>query len=153
MNVGRQKLENVLNLALEAAGEHLICLVQNKELQVVRLQEASLHHVVNTAWGAHDYMLALLEDPDVLTHDRATDTSVHLDSQVLANRVHNEGRLHDQLSHRRNDQSLCVIACRINALQCRNSKRSCLSRSRLSLRKLSRVEFHPVNAWMYGWLA
>lgn len=116
MNVGWQKLENVLNLGLEAAGEHLICLVQYKELQVVCLQEASLHHIVNTPWSAHDYVLALLKDSDVFTHDCATDTSVHLDSKVLANRVHNEGRLHDQLSYWRNDQSLSVIACRVNAL-------------------------------------
>jgi len=133
LNVGRQELENVLDLALETAREHLIRLVQNEELQVVCLQEASLHHIMHTAWGSHNHMLALLEDSDVLTHDRATDTSMHLDSQVLANRVHDKGRLHYQLTDWRDDQGLCVVARRIYALQCRYSKSSRLSSSRLSL--------------------
>ena len=127
MNIGRQELKDVLDLTLEATGEHLISLVQNEELQVVCLEEASLHHVVHAAWCSHDYMLSLFEDSYVLTHDRTSDASMHFDAQILANRVHDEGRLHDQLTDWRNDQSLSMIARRIDALKCCNCKRSRLS--------------------------
>ena len=140
LNVGGQELEDVLDLALEAAGKHLISLVQDEQLQVVRLQEATLHHIVHTAWCANDDVLALLEDADVLTHDRATDAGVHLDAKVLTDRVHDKGRLHDQLADWSDDQGLCVIASRVDALQCRDCERACLARSRLCLRE-SRVEF------------
>ena len=140
LNIGGQELENVLDLALEAAGKHLISLVQDEQLQVVRLQEATLHHIVHTAWCANDDVLALLEDADVLTHDCATDAGVHLDAKVLTDRVHDKGRLHDQLTDWSDDQGLCVIASRINALQRRDCERACLARSRLCLSE-SRVEF------------
>lgn len=117
LNVGGQELEDVLDLALKAAGKHLICLVQDEQLEVVRLQEAPLHHVVDAAWCADDDVLTLLQDADVLTDDRATDASVHLNTKVLADLMHDEGRLHDQLTDRRDNQSLCVIAGRINALE------------------------------------
>ena len=141
LNVGGQKLEDVLDLALEAAGKHLIRFVQDEELQVVCLQEASLHHVVHAAGCANDDVLALLEDSDVLTHDRATDACMHLDSQVLTDRVHDKGRLHDQFADWRDDQGLCMIASRVNALQCRDCECTSLARSRLCLYQESRVEF------------
>lgn len=45
LDVPRQVLENVLDLVLEAPGEHLVCLVEREQLQVVSLHEPSLHHV------------------------------------------------------------------------------------------------------------
>ena len=98
LDVGGQELENVLDLGLETTGEHLVSLVKNEELQVVRLEEASPHHVVHAAWGANDNVCALLEDADVLSDYSTTDTSVHLDSEVLANGVDDEGDLHGQLT-------------------------------------------------------
>ena len=60
LNVGGQELEDLLDLGLEAAGEHLVSLVQDEELEVVGLQEASPHHVMDTSWCSHDNVLALL---------------------------------------------------------------------------------------------
>ena len=100
LNVGRQELENLLDLRLEATGEHLVSFVQDEELEIVRLQEASPHHVMNTSWCAHYDVLALLEDTDVLTHDRATYTGVHLSLKVLADRVDHEGDLHREFARR-----------------------------------------------------
>ena len=100
LNVGGQELEDLLDLRLESAGEHLVSLVQDEELEVVRLQEASPHHVMDAAWCAHDNVLALLEDTDVLTHDRATNTCVHLGLEVLADGVDHEGDLHGEFARR-----------------------------------------------------
>lgn len=98
MDVSRQEFENVLDLGLESAGQHLVGLVQNEELQVVGLQEAAAHHVVHTSWGANDNMLALLEDTDVLTDNSATNTGVHLGVKELTDGVHHVGDLHGQLT-------------------------------------------------------
>ena len=98
LNVGGQELEDLLDLRLEAAGEHLVSLVQDEELEVVRLQEASPHHVMDTSWCAHDNVLALLKDTDVLTHDCATNTRVHLGLQVLTDGVDHEGDLHGEFT-------------------------------------------------------
>jgi hypothetical protein len=98
LDVGGQELEDVLNLGLEATGEHLVSLIQDEKLEVVCLEEASPHHVVHAAGGSDDDVLTLLEDADVLLHDGAADASVHLDAEVLANRVDDEGDLHGQLT-------------------------------------------------------
>jgi hypothetical protein len=127
LNVGGQELEDVLNLALKAAGKHLISLIQDEQLEVVRLEEASLHHVVHAAWGAHNDVLALLKDADVLTDDCASNASVHLDSEVLTDGMHNESGLHHKFTDRRDDQGLCVVAGGVNALQRGNSESTSLS--------------------------
>lgn len=129
LNVGGEELENVLNLALEAAGQHLVRLVEDEQLEVVRLEESSLHHVVHAAGRSDDDVLALLEDTDVLTHDRASNTSVHLHTEVLANGVDHKGGLHNQLSNGCNDQGLRVVACGVDTLQRSNSECTSLSSS------------------------
>ena len=118
MNVGGQELENVLNLSLETTGEHLIGLIQDEELQVVSLEEATLHHVMDTSWCADNDMLSLFEDADVLTYNSATDTGMHLNAEVLSDGVHDEGRLHNQFTDWRDDQCLSVVTRSVDALQC-----------------------------------
>jgi len=133
LNVSGQELEDVLNLTLEATGEHLVSLVQDEELEVISLEEASLHHVVHTSWGTHDDVLALLEDTDVLTHDCASNASVYLDTKVLTDGVNHKGGLHDELTDGSNDQGLCVVAGGVDALQRSNSESASLSSSGLRL--------------------
>jgi len=133
LNVSGQELEDVLDLTLEATGEHLVSLVQDEQLEVVSLEETSLHHVVHAAGCSDDDVLALLEDTDVLTHDRASNASVHLDTKVLADRVHHEGGLHHELTDGSNDQGLRVVASGVDALQRSNSERTSLSSSGLRL--------------------
>lgn len=52
LELGREHLENVVNLVLEPAGKHLIGLVEREDLDVVRAQGAAAEHVVHAARGA-----------------------------------------------------------------------------------------------------
>ena len=134
LDVRGQELEDLLDLGLEAAREHLIGLIKDEELQVVGLEEASSHHVVDTAWGADNDVLALSEDADVLLDNGSTDASVDLGAQVLTDRVHDESDLHRKLTRGRDDQSLSLVAGRVDALQTTDSEGTSLSSSRLSLK-------------------
>ena len=68
LDVSGQELEDVLDLLLEATVEHVISLIQDEELEVVCLKEASTHHVVDTSWGTNNDVLAFLQRLDVLAH-------------------------------------------------------------------------------------
>ena len=83
LDVSGQELENVLNLGLKTARQHFISFIEDEELEVVCLEEASSNHVVDTARGADNDVLSLLEDADVFSDDSATDASVDLDAQEL----------------------------------------------------------------------
>jgi hypothetical protein len=56
LQLGWQQLEDVVNLVLEAAGEHLIGLVQHKHLDAVGAQAAAAQHVKHAAGGAHHHV-------------------------------------------------------------------------------------------------
>ena len=72
LDVAGQELENVLNLSLETTGQHLVSLIEHKELQVLGLKEASLHHVVDTAGGTDNDVDAALELAHVLADRKST---------------------------------------------------------------------------------
>ena len=94
LDVCGQELENVLDLWLETTREHLISLIKNEQLQVVSLEESSLHHVVDTSWCADNDVLTLLQNSNVLLNDGSSDASVHLDAEILTDRVNDESNLH-----------------------------------------------------------
>ncbi len=72
-------------MSLEPAGKHLVSLVENEELQVLGLEEAALHHVVDSAGGAdNDVGASRLEAADVLLYDSASDAGVNFDASILA---------------------------------------------------------------------
>lgn len=83
---------------LETTGEHLIGFIQDEKLEVVRLEEASSHHVVYAAGGTDNDVLSLLKDANILTDDCATNASVDLSLEVLSNRVDHKGNLHRELT-------------------------------------------------------
>jgi len=85
LDVSWQELEYVLNLLFETSAQHLVSFVENEQLEVIGLHEAALHHVVNTSWCSNDDVNTLLEDPDVLLDDCATDAGVHLNLHILSN--------------------------------------------------------------------
>ena len=139
LDVGGQELEDVLNLGLEATGEHLVSLIQDEKLKVVCLEEASPHHVVHAAGGSDDDVLTLLEDADVLLYDGAANASVHLDAEVLADGVHDEGDLHGQLAGGRDDQGLGLVTGWVDALEGTDGEGTSLAGSGLRLRKTNVV--------------
>eukprot|EP00955_Chlamydomonas_euryale_P102321 365412-Chlamydomonas_euryale.AAC.15 len=74
-----QQLENVVDLILKAAREHLISLVQREHLDVVRTQGAATEHIVHTTRRTNNNMDASAQDAAILTNRGAADTSVALD--------------------------------------------------------------------------
>lgn len=110
LDIAGQVLENVLDLLLETTREHLIGLIHTEELEIVGLEEATLHHVVNTARSTDDDMGAtVLEFLDVLLDDCATDASMHLHTGIFTNGMHDEGDLDGKLTCWGNDESLNVL--------------------------------------------
>jgi hypothetical protein len=60
LDLGGQQLEDVVDLVLEAARQHLVGLVQHKHLDGVGAQGAAAQHVVHTPGGAHHHVHAAL---------------------------------------------------------------------------------------------
>lgn len=133
LNVSGQVLENVLDLVLEAAREHLVSLIKSEELQVVSLHESTLHHVEDTTGRSDNDVDTAFQNSNVLTHDGSTDAGVYLDVAELSNGVNDVGNLHGELTGGRDNQSLAVVGGDIDALENSNGEGSSLSCSRLSL--------------------
>mmetsp|Transcript_103522 Transcript_103522/g.299525 ORF Transcript_103522/g.299525 Transcript_103522/m.299525 type:complete len:291 (+) Transcript_103522:159-1031(+) len=86
LDVRRQGLEDVVDLVLEAAGQHLIGLVQHESDEVVHDQAPLADHVVNAAGCADDDVLAVAEAIDVVADGGPSDASVAADVHVVAQR-------------------------------------------------------------------
>ena len=98
LDLAGEVLEDVLDLLLETAREHLVGLIEDEDLKVVALEETLLHHVVDTTWGADNDVNALLENLDLIADDGATDASVNLDADELTDLLDDEGDLLGELS-------------------------------------------------------
>lgn len=83
LQLGRQQLEDVIDLVLETAREHLVGLVQHEHPDGVSPQGAAAQHVVHASGRAHNHVHSSLEDASVLTHAGATHTGVALDLQSI----------------------------------------------------------------------
>eukprot|EP00961_Rhodomonas_salina_P167062 2251261-Rhodomonas_salina.2 len=66
------------DLVLEAAGKHLVGLVEHEDLHAVCAERAAVDHVVHAARRAHDNLLPRLQPPDVLPHVGSADARVAL---------------------------------------------------------------------------
>jgi len=139
LDVAGQELENVLDLGLEATGEHLIGFVQHEELEVLGLEESSLHHVVDTAGGSDNNVGAAgLELLDIVLNDGTTNAGLDLNVHVLTNGVHDVGDLHRELTSGCNNQSLAVVTdaglgVSLNGLEHTNGEGTSFTSTRLSL--------------------
>lgn len=73
--------ENFLNISSHAQiFQHLIALVDNEILKFVKLQDALLDQILNSARGSHDDVwLLLLQTLDVLLNINAAIISIHLE--------------------------------------------------------------------------
>jgi hypothetical protein len=98
LDVSGKVLEDVLNLVLEPAREHLIGLVQNEEFQVIGLHETTLHHVHDTSGGSDNDVDSSLQNSDVFADDGSTDTGVHLNVAELTDGVNDVSDLHRQFT-------------------------------------------------------
>ena len=81
LQLGRQQLEDVVDLILESTREHLIGLVQHEHPDGVCPQGATTQHVVDATRGTNDDVHTSLKNAGVLADAGATDTGVALDLQ------------------------------------------------------------------------
>lgn len=140
LDIAGQELEDVLNLLLEATRQHLVGLVEHEQLQVVGLEETSLHHVVNTAWGTdNDVGATALQLLDVILDDGTTDASLHLNLHVLTNGVDDVSDLLRQFTGWGDNEGLAVVGdaalgISVNALENTDGEGTSLTSTRLSLK-------------------
>merc|ERR1712087_899012 len=93
--------EYVVDLVLEPSTQHLVSLVQDKLLDVIRAQNLSADHVEDSAGGAHHDVLAMVQLPHVLLDGGPTNTGVALSPHVVSQGHHHLLDLLGQLPGRR----------------------------------------------------
>mmetsp|Transcript_22615 Transcript_22615/g.64175 ORF Transcript_22615/g.64175 Transcript_22615/m.64175 type:complete len:435 (+) Transcript_22615:102-1406(+) len=133
LDVRRQGLEDVVDLVLEATGQHLIGLVQDESDEVVHQQAPLADHVVHAPRGADDDVLPVPQAVYVVAHRGATDAGVAADLHVVPKR---EGHLLDlvgQLACGRQDQGLADGLVHVDALEHADHEGGGLARAGLCL--------------------
>mmetsp|Transcript_22933 Transcript_22933/g.38244 ORF Transcript_22933/g.38244 Transcript_22933/m.38244 type:complete len:260 (-) Transcript_22933:257-1036(-) len=125
--------EDVVDLLLESATEHLICLIEHEQRHVLQTHGSAVDHVVHSARGAHDHLHALLQGADVVAHSG----SAHTGHDLYVHEVSQRGDdLHDllrQLASGCEDERLAVLDLHINLLQNADGKSSSLTSTGLGL--------------------
>lgn len=117
LNIAGEVLEDVLDLGLEAAREHLVSFVENKEFEVIGLHKAALHHVEDTARRANHNLNSSFKNFNVFFNDSTADAGVDLDVTELANAVDHVGDLHREFSRGGDNECLALLDFRVDALQ------------------------------------
>ncbi|GAO51261.1 hypothetical protein G7K_5367-t1 [Saitoella complicata NRRL Y-17804] len=130
---GGKKLEDVVDLVLETAGQHLIGLVEDEHLHAVGAESTTLDHVVDTSGGTDDDMDTVLEGLHVVTDVGTADTGVALDVEVVSDSDNDLLDLLSQLTGRGQDQSLALLDGDVDGLEDRDGEGSGLTGTGLSL--------------------
>jgi len=122
LDISGEVLEDVLNLVLEASGEHLISLIEDEQLEVVCLHETTFHHVHNSSRGSNNNVDSALKDTDVFTDNGSSDTGVDLDVGEFTDRVNDVSDLHRKLTGRCDNESLTVVSSGVDTLEDTNGE-------------------------------
>lgn len=117
LQLGRQQLENVVDLVFEPARQHFVGFVQHKHFDRIGAQRAAAQHVVHAPRRADDDVHAALQDAGVLPHRRAAHARVALDLQVVAERAHDFFDLLGQFAGRGQDEGLALDQGVVQVLQ------------------------------------
>ena len=80
-----QELEDVVDLLRETTGQHLVGLVEDKHLHVVRLEDTALDHVLDTTGGADNNLGSVLESLHIITNAGAANAGVALNVHEVTN--------------------------------------------------------------------
>jgi hypothetical protein len=112
LNRRRDGLENVVDLVFEATREHLVGLIEHKQLDAVGAQMAAAEHVVDATGRADHDVHAGLQLGNVVAHARATDARVAAYAQVVTDVDHH------LYAHTRTHTSAFSIARAALALCC-----------------------------------
>mmetsp|Transcript_67477 Transcript_67477/g.180286 ORF Transcript_67477/g.180286 Transcript_67477/m.180286 type:complete len:305 (+) Transcript_67477:163-1077(+) len=133
LDLGRQKLEHVVDLVLETAREHLVGLVEDEDAHRVGAERATVDHVVHAARGAHHDLLARLQTADVVPDVGAANAGVALGLHVVAQGQHHLLDLLRQLARGREDERLALLEGGVHTLQAADREGRGLASARLSL--------------------
>ena len=133
LQLGRQQLEHLVDLVLEAARQHLVSLVEHKHLELVDAQRAAVDHVEHAAGGAHDNVRALLQLLVVLAHADAANGGVGHNVHKVAERNNDLLDLGGEFAGGGQHQGLALVQRRVDLLQNRDAEGGGLAGAGLGL--------------------
>lgn len=128
-----EELEDVVDLFGETTRQHFVGLVEDEHLHVVRLEDTTLDHVLDTAGSTDDDLRAILESLHVITDAGTTDTGVALNVHEVTDGDDNLLNLLSQLTSGSEDKGLASLKAGIDLLKDGDGERGGLAGSGLSL--------------------
>ena len=114
--------------------EHFIGLVKDKHLHAVRLEEATLNHVLDTTGGTNDDLGAVLEGLHVLTNAGATNASVAFNVHEGTEGNNDLLNLLGKFTGGSENQGLALLDVGVDLLENRDGESGGLASTRLGLR-------------------
>ena len=133
LRVLRQELEQLVNLVLEASGQHLVRLVETEYLDIVRPERSPVDHVVHPSRRAHDDVDALLQLGHVLAHVGTTDARMALDVHIVPECDDDFLDLLREFAGGGEDERLAALDGHVELLKDGNGKGGGLAGTRLGL--------------------
>lgn len=121
------------DLGYETYRKHFVGLVKDKHLHAVRLEEAALDHIVNTAGSTNNDLGAVLQSLHVITNAGTADAGVALNVHEVTNGNDDLLDLLSKLTGGSEDQSLALLQVGVDLLEDRDGESGSLSGTRLGL--------------------
>jgi hypothetical protein len=109
LGVLREELEDLVDLVLETAGQHLIGFIETEDLDGVGPEGPAVDHIVDTTGSTDDDVNTLLQLAHVLTDVGSTDTGVAFDVHVVAESDDDLLNLLSKLTGRCEDEGLGAL--------------------------------------------
>ncbi|KAK3818299.1 MAG: hypothetical protein J3R72DRAFT_36670 [Linnemannia gamsii] len=126
-------LENIVDLVLETAGQHLIGLIEDEHLHVVGLEGTTVDHIEDTTGGSDDDLGTGLEGLHVLTDVGTTNAGVALNLHEVTEGNDDLLDLLGQLAGGGEDEGLALGVGKIQLLESRDREGGGLSGTGLGL--------------------
>mmetsp|Transcript_107464 Transcript_107464/g.321408 ORF Transcript_107464/g.321408 Transcript_107464/m.321408 type:complete len:292 (-) Transcript_107464:48-923(-) len=117
LHVWRQRLEDVVDLILEAPRQHLVSLIQHEGDEIIHSEMPLADHVEDPAGGADNKMLALAQLVNVVANGSTPDADMAPHSQVVAQRQSHLLDLARELACGRQDERLASLEVIVDPLQ------------------------------------
>lgn len=131
--IGRQELEDLVDLLGETAGKHFIGLVEAEHLDRVGAESTTVDHVVDTTGSSNNDVDSLLELGHIVAHIGSANAGVALDVHVVAEGEDDFLDLLRQLAGRGKDQSLRALDGHVELLEDGDGERRRLAGAGLRL--------------------
>lgn len=132
-SVSGESGEDVVDLVLETTGQHLVGLVEDKQLHVRRVEDLPHQHVHDTTGGTDNNVDTILQAGNIVRDTGSTDARVATDVEVVTKGQNDLLDLLGQLTGGREDESLASDEISLNPLEDTNGKSRGFPSSGLSL--------------------